>query len=66
MCLVEIKLENRKEIIPFYSKWACIIKAKEYGSCCDVVSLTVTDAETGELYLIMENQRVTWYEGLAF
>lgn len=66
MYTVIVNLESRREYIHFYSKWACIKKSREIGECADVVSLNVTDDETGEIYLTMENQRVTWYDGMSF
>lgn len=65
MCTININLgENRKESIRFYSKWACLYRAREIGECADVLDLDVIDCETGEVYMTMVNQHVTYYEGM--
>lgn len=63
MYLMAIELENRKEYLKFYSKWAAIDRAKVYGGCVDVLSLVVTDAETGEIIIAFDQHELTWLDG---
>ena len=63
MFQIDVKLENRTEHIPFYSKWAAIEMCKKIGQCVDVKEAAVIDLTTGEVYIIYQEQRLTWAAG---
>lgn len=58
-----VDLGNHKEYIPYYSKWAGIMKTKEIGKCVDVVNAILVSGETGEIVIEYSNQECVWIDG---
>lgn len=48
---IYVKLSNRTERIPFYSKWAAgyFVESKGLTQCADVEEVLLVDTETGEV-----------------
>lgn len=62
---MKIVLDTHNEYIKFYSKYAAIYKAKEYGVCADVLALEVISCETGEVIIQFVNGKLIWAEGFG-
>ena len=62
MFTIEIKLSNRKEYVKFYGQWAGLHYAKRCGACLDVEKVTMTKDDTGEIIILIENQKIKWID----
>ena len=51
---VNVKLENRTEIVPFYSFWNAVRMSAKYGNCVDVFEVNIIDAQTGEILVTLD------------